>query len=410
MDLINNMLNFKYKILIDNNSLYNENKPFFSIIMLTFNSMDLVDSALKNIYNQAYNDFELILINDGSVDDTDKIVYKNIDDRLIYIKNNKNVGVGASREIGINLAKGKYIIFVDVDDIVDDKLLLKLNKELVEKDPDLIIFGFEERYVDKNNKLIFTKKIMPIKSYENFVNNNRLYRELTSDKNELKKNQIIDDIYINDIDLIKNLMVHFEDQTILGYPWNKCYKTDIIKSNNVHFSPIRIYEDILFNVDYYENIKTLSLINNSFYTYINKTNQKSATKEKIDNYYELSMNRIKKVYEKICKFDVLTKDAIKILRRIYVRYSYSYLVRLINNKSNNNALKSSFDKITNSDLNSILFNKNNAKIKNKNKFISLNKIMEYAIIKNKYSLAIFIAKIISFVYKYCYVWYLKVAK
>ena len=402
-------LNDKYKILINNNSLYNEKKPFFSIIMLTYNSMDLVNSALKKVYNQVYRDFELILINDGSNDDTDKIVFNNIDNRVMYVKNNKNVGVGESREIGINLAKGKYIIFIDVDDIVDDNLLLKLNKEIVKNNPDLIIFGFEERYVIKNNKIIFTKKLSPFKAYENFINNNKVYEGLYKDLYSFD-NIINDSLYVNDIGLIRNLMIYFEDLTVLGYPWNKCYKNDIIKSKNVHFISIRIYEDILFNIDYYENIKTLSLIDDTLYTYINKTNQKSATKEKINNYFELSINRIKKVYEQICKFDVLTKDAIKILRRIYIRYSYSYLVRLINNKSDNNELKNAFYKITNNNLFIILFNQNNEKNDSKNKFVSLNKIMEYAIINKKYNMAIFISNIINFVNKYCYVWYLKVAK
>lgn len=403
MDLDN-----KYKIIINNN-LYDKKEPFFSVIMLTYNSMNLVENSLKKIYNQTYRDFELVLINDCSVDDTDKVVFENTDERLLYIKNNENLGVGGSREIGINVAKGKYIVFVDVDDIVDDNLLLRLNKEILEKDPDFIIYAFEERYVNKNNKTIFTKTLYPTKAYENFINSNIIYKELYKDECsflDYKNNNL----YINDIDLIRNLMIYFEDLTILGYPWNKCFKNEIIKNNNIHFESFRIYEDILFNIDYYKNIKTLSLINDKLYTYINKTNQKSATKQKIDDYFELSINRIQKVYEQIKKFDVLTKDSIIILRRFYVRYSYSYLVRLINNKPDNNELKNAFDKIINNDLFIFLFNQNNEKNENKNKFISLNKIMEYAIIKNKYSLAIFIAKIIFFVNKYCYVWYLKVAK
>lgn len=402
-------LNDKYKILINNNSLYNENEPFFSIIMLTYNSMDLVDSALKRIYSQTYSDFELILINDGSIDDTDRIVYENTDERLVYVKNIKNIGVGESREIGINLAKGKYIIFIDVDDIVDDNLLLKLNKEIIKNNSDLITFGFEERYVNRNNKIIFTKKLSPFKAYENFINNNKVYKELYKDL-YIFDNIINDSLYVNDIGLIRNLMIYFEDLTVLGYPWNKCYKNDIIKSKNVHFVSIRVYEDILFNIDYYENIKTLSLIDDTLYTYINKINQQSATKEKINNYFELSINRIEKVYEQICKFDVLTKDAIKILRRIYIRYSYSYLIRLINNKSNKNELKKGFEKIINSDLFIILFKQKNKKNDEKKIFISLNKIMEYAIINKKYNMAICISNIINFVNKYCYVWYLEVAK
>ena len=400
MDLID-----KYKILINNIFFYNKKQPFFSVIMLTFNSDYLIENSLKKIYSQTYNDFELILINDCSSDDTDNVVFKNIDDRLVYIKNNKNVGVGVSREIGINLSKGKYVVFIDVDDTIDDNLLLKLNIETVSKNPDLIIFGFEEKYINKTNKIIFTKNLLPINSYENYINNNKKYEQIDD---KIEKIDNIKNLYIDDINLIKNLMIYFEDLTILGYPWNKCYKNEIIKNKNIHFEFIKIYEDIFFNINYYENIKNLLLINDTLYVYNNKINNKSVTKQKIDNYFDLSIDRIKRIYELIYKFDVLTNDSIRILKRIYIRYSYSYLLRLINNKSNKLELKKGFYKIINNKFFSILFDKKNKNFDNK--FISINKIMEYAIINNKYNLSIFIANIIRLINKYCFNLYLKIAK
>ena len=400
MDLID-----KYKILINNIFFYNKKQPFFSVIMLTFNSDYLIENSLKKIYSQTYNDFELILINDCSSDDTDNVVFKNIDDRLVYIKNNKNVGVGVSREIGINLSKGKYVVFIDVDDTIDDNLLLKLNIETVSKNPDLIIFGFEEKYINKTNKIIFTKNLLPINSYENYINNNKKYEQIDD---KIEKIDNIKNLYIDDINLIKNLMIYFEDLTILGYPWNKCYKNEIIKNKNIHFEFIKIYEDIFFNINYYENIKNLLLINDTLYVYNNKINNKSVTKKKIDNYFDLSIDRIKRIYELIYKFDVLTNDSIRILKRIYIRYSYSYLLRLINNKSNKLELKKGFYKIINNKFFSILFDKKNKNFDNK--FISINKIMEYAIINNKYNLSIFIANIIRLINKYCFNLYLKIAK
>ena len=399
------MDNNKYKILIDNKEL---NEPFFSVIVLTYNASQFIEQALKNIYNQNFDDFELVLVNDGSNDDTDYIVNKNQDKRLRYIKNNSNEGVGNSRELAINLSRGKYIVFVDVDDIVSNDLLSSIKNEIDKHDTDFIIYGFNERYIDKANKLLWSKNRLPYEAYRQFEekNGNKYNYKITEDN-------IANSLFIEDTKTINSLLIYLEDATILGYPWNKCYKAQIVKENNIHFENISIYEDIFFNLDYYQKIKSIVLLNKVLYIYNNKYDNKSLTKKDYDNFFELSKNRVNKVYNAIDKSNNLDVDSLEILKRIYIRYAYSELNRCINRKYTVKQVLSRFDEIRNDQLFEAILDKLKYHIEqsnNKKTKVSFSSIMEDCFIKKKKKKVILLARIINFVNKYLYVFYLKLAK
>lgn len=98
--------------------------PTFSIIIPAYNVDAYIEMTLQSVYNQTFTDYEIIVINDGSTDKTSEILNKQRDSRLQII-NQKNSGVSAARNKGINIAKGKYIAFLDADDIwTNDHLAL----------------------------------------------------------------------------------------------------------------------------------------------------------------------------------------------------------------------------------------------------------------------------------------------
>lgn len=101
--------------------------PIVSVIIPTYNRADLVGRAIQSVLNQTYQDFEIIIIDDASTDNTDKIMILLNDKKIKYIKNKKNVGGSESRNIGIKNAKGKYIAFLDSD---DEWMPTKLEKQL----------------------------------------------------------------------------------------------------------------------------------------------------------------------------------------------------------------------------------------------------------------------------------------
>ena len=90
--------------------------PTVSIILPTYNRAHTLRKAVDSILNQTYKDFELIVVDDGSTDDTYNLIKSINDYRIVYVKHEKNKGAAAARNTGIKLAKGKYIAFQDSDD------------------------------------------------------------------------------------------------------------------------------------------------------------------------------------------------------------------------------------------------------------------------------------------------------
>ena len=91
-------------------------KQIVSIILPTYNRAHLIEESIKSVLRQSFQDFELLIIDDGSTDNTEEVV-RNIDDpRIKYIKCSENRGASTARNIGINYSKGEYIAFQDSDD------------------------------------------------------------------------------------------------------------------------------------------------------------------------------------------------------------------------------------------------------------------------------------------------------
>lgn len=91
-------------------------KPKVSIILPTFNRAHLIGKAIDSILSQTYGDFELIVIDDGSTDNTKEVVSSISDSRVVFVQHSENRGGGAARNTGIGCARGEYIAFQDSDD------------------------------------------------------------------------------------------------------------------------------------------------------------------------------------------------------------------------------------------------------------------------------------------------------
>ena len=106
-----------------------ENTPIISVVMPVYNNEKYLDDSIRSILNQTYNNFEFIIINDGSTDGSFTIInsYLRKDDRIILI-NKENTGISQSLNEGIKISKGKYIARMDGDDIsAPNRLFEQLN-------------------------------------------------------------------------------------------------------------------------------------------------------------------------------------------------------------------------------------------------------------------------------------------
>lgn len=133
-----------------------------SIICPTYNwKKEWLSEAIDSVISQSYEDWELIIINDASTNDIETTILEYIkkDKRIVYIKNEQNMKQAASRNKWIKLAKGKYIAFIDDDDIRSDPQKLEKQVAFLENNPDYGLCGTSTITVDQNKKELYRTKV-----------------------------------------------------------------------------------------------------------------------------------------------------------------------------------------------------------------------------------------------------------
>ena len=213
-----------------------------SVIIPVYNSESFIDKCIQSVLRQTYKNYEIILINDGSTDNTQKILGKYASNKKITIINQKNIGVAKTRNKAIGLSKGEYLIFIDNDDYIDDDYFEKFINNIEEND--IILCG---------------------------------YRRPNS------RNRVISKVKLKDTEWSKYMIVA---------PWAKMYRKQFLQKNNLVFLDNNIGEDVYFNILAYsltKKIKTISYIGYNWYfneKSFSNTTQKSM-KNKINFIYLL---------------------------------------------------------------------------------------------------------------------------
>lgn len=205
-------------------------RPTFSIILPCYNSSKTIAQIIKCILKQHFQDFELIIINDGSTDDTFNIIteFGKLDNR-IKIFNKVNEGVSVARNYGLKQAKGEWITFCDSDDTLSTEWL-QIFKDCIKYDTDLIAQGYIS---SKENKPI----IIPNKKFDN--------------------NEIIHWVSLA------------QQKFIWGFLWCKAFKRDIINKNEIYFNKnLKFQEDLEFILHYITHCDSIYNINRAEYTYV----------------------------------------------------------------------------------------------------------------------------------------------
>ncbi|RJP46612.1 MAG: glycosyltransferase [Armatimonadetes bacterium] len=153
--------------------LIKTNQPLVSIIMPVYNTANFLVEAIESIINQTYQNFELIIINDASTDNSLEIIKKyqkkfSKKIKVIDLKNNLNRGGDSCANQGIKIAQGKYIARMDADDVAHPKRFEK-QISFLEKNPDIFLVGSNAYVINKRGKII-GEKIEPQKNEEIYKN------------------------------------------------------------------------------------------------------------------------------------------------------------------------------------------------------------------------------------------------
>lgn len=124
-----------------------------SVVMPVYNGEKYIKDSIKSILNQTFKDFELIIINDGSTDKTLKIIEQFKEKRIFLYNNKKNLGVAKSLNVGLKLAKGKYIARIDADDL-NYPNRFEIQVKFLNQNPEYVLIGSNADWIDRKGNLI----------------------------------------------------------------------------------------------------------------------------------------------------------------------------------------------------------------------------------------------------------------
>jgi glycosyltransferase involved in cell wall biosynthesis len=132
-------------------------QPFISIVIPLFNKGKYIEETLQSVFLQSLGDWEIIVVDNGSTDNGPSLVkqYAGRDHRIAFYENHASQGPGASRNMGVVLARGEWILFLDADDLIE-RSFIAIRKQTVKKHPDanIVAGGWQEfEDGDENNKV-----------------------------------------------------------------------------------------------------------------------------------------------------------------------------------------------------------------------------------------------------------------
>lgn len=179
------------------------NSPLISVVLPVYNAEQYVKDTIKSILIQSYQNFELIIINDGSTDNSEEYIVQFKDTRIKYIKNEKNLKLIQTLNLGLSVAKGKYIARIDADDIA---LPNRFEKQIDFLENNLeygIVGSFAETFGSKKEKLTFVQEDLEIRfallTHNPFVHSSVMIRNQILIKNKLSFD--LNQLHVEDYDL-----------------------------------------------------------------------------------------------------------------------------------------------------------------------------------------------------------------
>lgn len=225
--------------------------PFVSVIMPVYNSEKYVGRAIESVLKQTFRDFELIIVDDGSTDSSGSICdnFANSDKRIIVI-HKKNGGVCSARNVAMEKSSGKYVTFIDNDDIYEENFLEILIKNIVESNADLVKAGIKNIKVTSDLEVLResvctykTKKTMSLREFS--------------------------EIYFK-----------IRESGIISPIWNGLYCLSLIKETGLQFNEEMRHgnEDLMFNSMFLIRCHTISIIPDVLYNHFYRLGHSTSTK------------------------------------------------------------------------------------------------------------------------------------
>jgi|GEM_PF-329739 len=269
-----------------------------SIVMPVFNAEGYLLETINQITQQSLREIELIIINDNSTDNSKEIIKNNIifDSRIKLISNDQNLGAGASRNIGLSLATGKYVIFLDDDDHIEKDMIFKLYHHAEKLDAEVVVCRSD--FINFSTKNI-TETPWTIRD------------DLLPNTDVFSGNEINRDYF----------------RAFTWWPWDKLFKREYVLSNHVLFQEIRTSNDLFFICAQLLLANRISVVNDVL---IHHTVMRGSSLENSRQFsYECALLAIKKLLSFLIEKDLFDK-----YRKDFFNYCIFFLEWNINSLNN----------------------------------------------------------------------------
>lgn len=257
-------------------------KPKVSVIVPIYNMGTKIRKAVESVLNQDYSNLEIILVDDGSTDNSLDECKKLLElDERIAVYHTDNRGSGPARNYGIEKATGEFLYFPDADDYIEPQTITVAVDNAIATEADLVLFGYKD--VDENGKILNEKKYKYAIVEGSKIRNNYAYYKVIAPEFGLR-----------------------------GAPWNKLFRSSIVRENTVEYPPLRRHQDEAFIARYLCFCKTAVFIEDVFYTYYTN-DQKSEWKKYPVDYIDAVYGLYKDRKTNVLKWntnDSCTKDMI----------------------------------------------------------------------------------------------------
>lgn len=271
-----------------------------SVIMPMYNGEKYIRPCLESILNQTFKDFEVVIIDDGSTDNSASIVkeYADKDNRIKYhYQENQTACVALNN--GIELAKGDYITFADNDDLIELDTYEKVALSFNNTDPDIVVYGYSQDFIDENY----------------------------STKNEIKYS------YADSLEKIQLSIINIFQNGLFHPFWNKWYRRSIIMESNVRFDKrYNSMGDYSFNCRLFPFVKSIETLDFIGYHYL-KRNRDSLVASFVKDMVPCFMERRRVTKELFDFFDLWKyKEANSYYATQYYFESEDFLINLYKKK------------------------------------------------------------------------------
>ncbi len=260
-----------------------------SIIIPVYNVYDYLDRCMETIINQTYKNIEIILINDGSTDNSLELCnkYKKLDKRVVVL-DKCNGGVSSARNSGLDIATGDYIGFIDPDDWIELDMYESMYNEIINNECDVVMCSYIREYKHNSTNI-----------------------DLKLDEGIYTRDKIVDYIIAN---MISSSSINGLSTEIMGSVWKLLIKRELIDKGNILFDEsIHLAEDLIFSINLFLNANKVYIQKKYSYHYFDRDG--SAVNKHRENLLE--ENRL--LNDEILK--ILKKSNLdkKLIDRIYIR-------------------------------------------------------------------------------------------